>query len=389
MSINEIALYSFFFLILSWGSKRLPFIPLLCLLMGIVSGALGAKPDLETLQLTAKIALTFFLFVDGAKLHIPKILHYQSVRLPTIGILITLILGMGLVKIFFPLTLQEAFVVTLPLLALDGKVVPPAFSSLLPPRISQMLNVEGAFTGIFAFFILSLVHLPHPFHFFIGIFFPIIAGSVVGYICGLVGKTAQECGWAENHLFRGAFFLIPFAIFSFCDLFHANGFIGVIAAGLTFGHTTRSLCDSFFDLSRRQAPFLFYLLLIFFGGFSLHILPSALTITLIFFAIIFLAVVRFFAVFISFQKSGFQWKTLGYFTFFSPKGLIPIATTLLFTEYFSFPNESLMLSIVLTTTLFSLLIHSLFAYPVSMTYAGSIRHYPDAPEHLPTISLPM
>ncbi|QVL57033.1 MAG: cation:proton antiporter [Simkaniaceae bacterium] len=388
MTTNDIALYSFFFLILSWGSKRLPFIPLLCLLLGIVWGFLGARPHISTLQFTTKIALIFFLFVDGAKLHIPKILRYQSIRLPTIGLLVTLLLGMGLIKALFPLSMMEAFVVMLPLLAIDGRVVDPAFSSHIPSRISQMLNVEGAFTGIFAFFVLSLVHLPHPLHFFIGIFFPLIAGSILGYICGLVGKTALECGWAQNNLFRGAFFLIPFAIFAFCDLFNANGFIGVIAAGITFGHTARFLCDSLFDLSRRQAPYLFYLLLIFFGIFSLHILSSAMTFTLIFFAVVFLIVIRFLAVLISLQKSHFQWKTLGYFTFFSPKGLISIAIALLFTEYLSFPNASLMLAIILTTTLFSLLIHPLFAYPVAMSYADGIHSYPRAPEHFPTVSLP-
>ena len=388
MTLSDIALYSFFFLILSWGSRRLPFIPLLCLLLGIIWGFLDTRPDITTLQFTAKIALIFFLFVDGVKLHIPKILHYQSIRLPTIGLLVTLLLGVGLLKLLFPLSLKEAFVVTLPLLAIDGKVVAPAFSSYLPSRITQMLNVEGAFTSIFAFFLLSLVHLPHPFHFFIGIFFPLIAGSILGYICGLVGKTALECGWAQNNLFRGAFFLIPFAIFAFCDLFNANGFIGVIAAGVTLGHTARILCDSLFDLSRRQAPYLFYLLLIFFGTLSLHILSKTITFTLIFFAIAFLMIIRFLVVLISFQKSRFQWKTVGYFTFFSPKGLIPIATAFLFTEYLSFPNENLMLSIVLTTTFFSLLIHPLFAYPVATSYADGIHRYPHAPEHFPTVDLP-
>ncbi len=389
MNITDIALYTFFFLIISWGSKRLPFIPLLCLLLGVVWGVLGSKPHLPTLQIIAKIALIFFLFVDGAKLHIPKILHYQPVRLPTIGLLVTLILGMALVKIFFPLSLKEAFIVTLPLLAIDARVVPPAFHLSVPTRVSQMLSVEGSFTGIFAFFVLSIVHLAHPFHFFIGIFFPIIAGSIVGYICGLVGKTALECGWAENNLFRGAIFLIPFAIFAFCELFYANGFIGVIAAGLTFGHTARSICDSLFDLSRRQAPYLFYLLLIFFGTFSLHVLSTALTPNLIFFAILFLTAVRFLSVLISFQKSCFKWNTLWYFTFFSPKGLIPIATALFFAEYFSFLGANLMLLIVLTTTFFSLLVHSLFAYPVAMAYGSDIHRYPRAVEHLPTVSLPV
>lgn len=389
MTIADIGLFSFFFLILSWGSKRLPFIPLLCLLLGVTWGFFGSRPDLTTLQFVAKIALIFFLFIEGAKLHVPKILRYQSIRLPTIGLLVTLVLTMSLLRLLFPLSLKESFVVTLPLLAIDGKTVPTAFSAHLPARISQMLNVEGAFTTLFAFFILSLLHLPHPFHFFHGIFFPLIAGVLLGYICGLIGKTALRCGWAQRDLFRGALFLVPFAVFSLCGLCHSNGFIGVIAAGITFGHTARVLCDSLFDLSRRQAPYLFCLLLIFFGIFSLHTFSTMVTLTAIIFSISFLLAVRFLAVLVSFQKSHFQWKTLGYFTFFSPKGLVPIAAVFLSAEFFLFPNGDLMLSIVFTTTLLSLLVHPFFSYPVAMIYAERIHRYPKAREHFPTVSLPM
>lgn len=389
MSISDIALYTFFILLLSWGSKRLPFIPLLCVLLGIVWGFFGKHLDIGTLQICAKIALIFFLFVDGAKLHFPKIFHFQSIRLPTVGIVVTFILGMGLLLFIFPLTWKEAFVVLLPLLSIDGRMTLPAFQRSVPARVSQMLSVEGGMTSLLVFFLLSLVHLSHPFHFIIGIFFPLIVGGVLGYLCGVVGKTALDFGWAENHLFRGALFLIPFAIFAFCELFHGNGFIGVIVAGLVFGHTARPLCNTLFDFSRRQGPILIYLLLIFFGTFSLHILSSTFTFSLILFALLFLFGVRFLSVLISFQKSPFQWKTLAYLTFFNPKGLIPIATALLFTDYFAFPNEHLMLSIVLTTTFFSLLIHPLFAYSVATSYAYAIRSFRGSIELLPTISIPI
>ncbi|MCP5506392.1 MAG: cation:proton antiporter [Chlamydiales bacterium] len=388
MTTAEIALYSFFFLLLSWGSKRLPFIPLLCLLLGVIWGLFGKHLDLSVIQTTAKIALIFFLFVDGARLHFPKIFHFQSLRLPTIGTVVTLLLGMGLLLFFFPLTWKEALIVTLPLLAIDGRMTTPAFQQGVPPRVSEMLKTEGGITSLIAFFLLSLVHLDHPFHFFIGIFFPLIAGGTLGYLSGVVGKTALDFGWADRPLFKGALFLLPFALFSFCELFHANGLIGVIAGGMTFGHTARPLCDSLFDLSRRQGSYLIFLLLIFFGTFSLHLLSSTLTFSLLLFAVLFLFGVRFLAVLISFQKSAFQWKTLGYFTFFNPKGLIPIAAALLFTEYFTFSNENLMLAIVLTTTFLSLLIHPLFAYPVALSYARAIRPYRAHIEHLPTVSLP-
>ena len=194
MTVPDIALICFFLLLISWGSRRLPFIPLLCLLFGIGWGFIGPRHSITVLETVAKVALTFFLFIDGARLHIPKILHFQSKRLPSIGLVVTLILGILLIRHFFQLTLEESFLTILPLLIIDGKTTPSAFSCVLPSRIQQMVNVEGSFTGIFAFFLLSLVHLTHPFHFFIGIFFPILAGVGLGYICGLVAKAALDTG---------------------------------------------------------------------------------------------------------------------------------------------------------------------------------------------------
>jgi len=389
MTVPDIALMCFFLLLISWGSRRLPFIPLLCLLFGIGWGFFSPRHSITVLETVAKVALTFFLFIDGARLHIPKILHFHSKRLPSIGLVVTLILGILLMRHFFQLTLEESFLAILPLLIIDGKTTPSAFSSVLPPRIQQMVNVEGSFTGIFAFFLLSLVRLTHPFHFFIGIFFPILAGVGLGYICGLVAKAALDNGWGDHHLVRGGLFLIPFAIFAFCDLFDSNGFIGVIAAGLTFGHFARPLCNTLFDLARRQGAYLYYLLLIFFGIFSLHVLSQTLTLPLILFALIFLFGVRFIAVLASFIKTPYRWKTIGYFTFMSPKGLIPIATTMLFTEYYTFPAQNLMLQIVVTTLFFSLLIHPLFARPVVHLFGSSLNRHTDSAEYLPTVSLPL
>ena len=285
MNIPDIALYSFFLIIIAWGSKRIPFLPILCLILGIAWGFFGNRAPVEVIQCVAKIALIFFLFLDSARLHFPKVLRYQSIRLPTVGLLATLCLGIFLTKVFFPLSWRESFVVILPLLAIDSKISPSPFTSTMPSRISQMFNVEASFTGIFAFLLLSIVHLDHPFHFFIGIFFPIIAGALLGYICGIIGKTALECRWATHSFFRGSLFLIPFAIFSFCDLFGSNGFIGVISAGLVFGHTARALCDTFFDLGRRQGLILFYLLIILFGVYVLQALSIAMTFKMILFAL--------------------------------------------------------------------------------------------------------
>lgn len=246
--------------------------------------------------------------MDGAKLHIPKILRYQSIRLPTIGLLVTLLLGMGLIKALFPLSMMEAFVVMLPLLAIDGRVVDPAFSSHIPSRISQMLNVEGAFTGIFAFlsFLLFICLIPS---IFIGIFFPLIAGSILGYICGLVGKTALECGWAQNNLFRGAFslFLLRFLPFVISLMPTVLLVLSLQGLHLDIPHDFFVIHSLIFQEDRLPISFIFSSsfrnLLSPYSFIGHDFYPHI-------FAVVFLIVIRFLAVLISLQKVIFNGKPL-------------------------------------------------------------------------------
>ena len=388
MTIQDIALYTFFLIALSWVSKRVTFLPLLCLLLGIGWGFLGHYPSKEVLQYSAKIALVFFLFVNSTRLHIPKILRYHSIRLPTIGLGVTLIMGMCLVKWIFPLFWIEAFVVTFHLIAVDGQLVPSAFSSKIPSRVMQMLNVEASCTTLLAFLMLSIFHLSQPSHFWGEILFPILAGIGWGYICGWIGKTVLKFEWALPSFFRGTLFMIPFGIFALCGIFGGNGFMGVIAAGLTFGHSARCLCDTFFEMSKRQGLVLFYFLIILLGTIIFHTLLHTITLKMVVFALLFLFALRFLAVVASFVLERFQWKTAFYFTFFAPKGLLPITAAFLFSEYFSFPHQELMLNVMLTTLLCSIVTHSLFASSIARLYAQKISRYPLAIEYFPVVDLP-
>jgi len=93
------------------------------------------------MECIAKVSLIFFLFIDGARLHFTKALHYHSIRLPLVGFAISLVLSALFLQLFWGFSLQNALIITLPLLTIDAKTTPHAFSAMLPIRVQQMVNV--------------------------------------------------------------------------------------------------------------------------------------------------------------------------------------------------------------------------------------------------------
>ena len=396
MNFQLLSIFCFFFLFLSWTSKKLQktlgLFPLIALLFGIIWALLFNSPSKSTIQLIARVGLIFFLFVDSSRIHLPKVFHYHnlSTRLFSIGFVLTLGLTTLLGHLLFPLAWKEAFILALPLAAVDMKITAP-FSTfpLIPSRVSQTLNIEASVSGLLAIFFLSILLIPHPFHFFIGIFFALILGKGVGFICGRLSLLAIDFGWAKSFFLRGAVFLIPFAVYGLCKMLSTYGLIGVLAAGLAFGHSARRLCDSLFDFSRKEGQLFFYLLLIYFGIFVYSTLSQNLSFPMIGFALMMLFVVRFIAVFFSTLGTGLQWKTRFFFTFFAPKGLISLAVSLFFLESGRLLAHSLVLDLLVTTILLSILLHTLFAYPLAFWYGHSVQKTRGKEEFLPIVSLPI
>lgn len=395
MNFHIVSIFGFFFLFLSWTSNRLQrtlgLFPLIALLFGMAWALFSVGPSKHTIQMIAQVGLIFFLFVDSSRLHLPKVFHYHglSTRLFSFGFLVTLILTTFLAHLLFDLSWRETVILALPLAAIDMKITAP-FSTfpLIPPRVSQSLNIEASVSGILAVFFLSILLLPHPFHFFIGIFFALILGGGVGFICGRLSLLAIDFGWARSLFLRGAVFLIPFAVYGLCKMLHTYGLIGVIAAGLTFGHTARRLCDSLFDFSRKEGQLFFYLLLVYFGIFVYRTLVQEVTLPMIGFALVILFVVRFIAVLVSTIGSDIQWKTRFFLTFFAPKGVVSLAVSLFFLESGQFALPNAIMDTLITTIILSIVLHTLFAYPFAYWYGHALQKTPRAEEFLPVVSLP-
>jgi len=378
-------LTAFFLLLVSWFTKKLHqtlgILTLICLLFGICLGYFHQIPPLKVMRAISEVTLILFLFIDGVRLHFPKVAHYhkEAFRQMTVGFFIQAALGMLLARYFLFLPWLSSCMLALALATIDLKATPTPFSAKkIPPRIAQILNLEASATPLFAVFLFMLFKERCPFT----VILPILLGFILGICVVYLTRVTLKSRLAHRPFLINSLFVTPFALYYLCDFFHLNGFVGVIALSLTLGHLGRTLCDGLFDFGRQQGKLLFFLFIILFGCQVLGSLAHSLTLEMIVYALLSLFVIRFLGVFISFLGCQFQWKTIFFCSFFGPRALVPAALALLALPY-NIPVYATLYGAVLL----SLLLHTLFAFSITYWYGRALEVSGEA-EYLPTVPFP-
>ncbi|CCB89229.1 cation:proton antiporter domain-containing protein [Simkania negevensis] len=380
-----LTLTAFFLLLVSWVTKKLHHIlgllTLICLIFGIVLGYFHQIPPLKAVQALSQIPLVLFLFIDGIRIHVPKIIHYhrEAFRQLTIGFFIQVFLGAVLAYYFLALPWMASILLALALATIDLKATPmPIESKRVPSRIAQVLNLETSVTPILT----VLLFMVFKAKCFVALLLPIPFGVALGYVIIHLTRIALKSHMAHRPFVISSLFVAPFALFYLCECLRLNGYVGVIALALTIGHAGRSLCDGLFDFGRRQGRLLFFLFIITFGCQILGSLAHSLTGKMIFYAVLSLFVIRFLGVMVSFWGSKFQWKTVCFCAFFGPRALVPAALALL-----ALPYDLQVYATLYGAVLISLLFHTLFSFSVTYWYSHAILETGKA-EFLPTVSFP-
>ena len=378
-------LVSFFLLLISWITKKLHqtlgILVLICLLFGIGLGYFHQIPPLKVVRALSEIPLILFLFLDGVRLHFPKIVHFhkEAFKQMTRGFFIQAFLGLLLAHYLLALPWLSSTLLACALSAIDLKATPtPLRDKKIPPRVSQILNLESSATSLFAVTLFMIFHeraiLP--------LVIPAILGVCLGFLVVYLANGALKRHLAQRSFLVSSLFVAPFALFYLCQTYEWNGYIGVIALSLTLGHAGRSLCDGLFDLGRRQGKLLFFLFIITFGCQILGSLAHTLTLMMILYAFLSLFVIRFIGVLVSFSKVQFRLRTAIFCALFGPRALIPAALALLMLPY-NFPVYATLYG----TVLLSLVVHTLFSFALTQWY-GSFDREKGKKEFLPTVLFP-
>jgi len=342
------------------------------------------EPPVSTLVLLiAEIALVLVLFTDASRVPLKDIeLNNLPPRLLTIGLLLTIILGIVLATLIFTnLTFWEAAIIGVVLAPTDaalGQVV--VKNKGIPIKIREALEVEsGLNDGLAVPFLLVFVAIGmaeesfSPFGYFINIALEQIGlGVLAGLSVGLLGSwlvvKSQARGWITAEYQRIAFLVLAVISFIVADEIGGSGFIAAFVGGLIAGYITRDASKVLMDFAETEGQFL-NLTVFFLLGIIIPGLLPYITWQIILYAILSLTVIRMVPVAISLIGTNINLDSALFMGWFGPRGLASVVLTLFALELLNpFPGENTFVLVVFITVFFSVVAHGITALPLSRIY---------------------
>lgn len=344
-------------------------------------------PYSTTIFLIAEIALVLVLFSDASRVGLKALDNNLSTRLLTIGLPLTIILGIITAILIFPgIPWWVAGIIgaavaptdaALGQIVVQNKKVPQKIRSTI--EIESGLNDGGAVPFLLLFIAIGLAaEAFRPTGYFIQITleqigFGLLAGLVVGIGGGWLVLNAQNKEWITPNFQRIAFLAMAILTFLIADELGGSGFIAAFIGGLALGYIVKDARKILIDFSETEGQFLnltvFFLL-------GIVILPLLLNVTwqILLYAILSLTVIRMIPVAISLIRTKLGWNSILFIGWFGPRGLASIVLVFLALEELKvFPGDTTFITVVFVTVILSVFAHGITASSLSKFYARSIR----------------
>ncbi len=338
--------------------------------------------------LIAEIALVLVLFSDASRVGLKALENKLSTRLLTIGLPITIILGVIIATLLFPgIPWWVAGIIGAALAPTDaalGQIV--VQNKNVPERIRSTIEIEsGLNDGGSVPFLLVFVAIGlaaeafKPSGYFIQVAFQqigfgIIVGLVVGLLGGWLVLKARDKGWITPEFQRIAFLSMAILTFLVADALGGSGFIAAFIGGLALGYIVKDAGKILIDFSEAEGQLLnlavFFLL-------GIVVLPLLLNITwqILLYAVLSLTVIRMLPVAISLIGTKLGTDSVLFIGWFGPRGLASIVLALLaLDELKVFPGDTTFITVVFVTVLLSVFAHGFTASPLSKIYAERISN---------------
>ncbi len=342
------------------------------------------KPPYSTIIfLIAEIALVLVLFSDASTVGLKALENSLSTRLLTIGLPITIILGVVIATLLFPgIPWWVAGIIGAALAPTDaalGQIV--VQNKKVPERIRSTIEIEsglndgGSVPFLLVFIAIGLAEEAFkPSGYFIQVAFQQIGfGILVGLGVGLAGGwlvlKARDNEWITPEFQRIAFLTMAILTFLIADELGGSGFIAAFIGGLALGYMVKDAGKILIDFSATEGQLLnlgvFFLL-------GIVVVPLLLNVTwqIIIYAILSLTIIRMLPVAISMIGTKLGRDTVLFIGWFGPRGLASIVLALLALDQLKvFPGDSTFITVVFVTVLLSVFAHGLTALPLSNLYA--------------------
>ncbi|RNC68237.1 MAG: sodium:proton exchanger [Desulfuromonadales bacterium] len=335
----------------------------------------------------AEIGLVMLLFTDATHINAKTVRSRERLplRLLTIGMLLTIMLGAIAAHLIFPrMSLWEAGILAAILAPTDaglGQVI--VRSPHVPLRIRQALDVEaGLNDGLSVPFLMFFIAVSR-----IGtdgagqVLMKYVGeqlgmGALVGLAIGLAGGVllgaAQRKGWMADSVQQLGLVTLPILSVLACEPVGGSMFIAAYVAGLAvqFGHPDAS--EHSVEFTEGWGQLFDYFVFFLFGLFVAMAL-GRLSLLHVLYALLSLTVVRMVPVAIALTGTRLNAATVLFMGWFGPRGLASIVLGLVFLEEEAhLPGEETIKLAVMATVMLSIFAHGFSALPGISLYSRTV-----------------
>jgi NhaP-type Na+/H+ or K+/H+ antiporter len=368
--------------------------------LGIINLSLHA----DEVKALTEITLALLLFSDASTINLRQARDDAQLpmRLLTIGILLTIVLGALVAFLLLPGEgLAFAALIAAILAPTDAALGLPILNSpLIPVRIRRALNIESGlndgiatpFVSLFIAFAISTEgHAGSGW--LVGALAEIALGALVGIVLGVAGgrlvEGARSHGWTSGGMEQIAILGVGLAAYFGAITLQGNGFIAAFVGGIAFGHATRARFAEPTEFTETFSTFLSMLVWSVFGGL---LVSEALRFTTdwrpIIYAILSLTVIRMIPVAIALIGMRLRADTIALMGWFGPRGLASVVFTLLAVDELTTAGKPIdtLVAVATWTILLSVLAHGVSAQPLSAWYARRLNAATE--EHVELAELP-
>lgn len=354
------------------------------------------QTEMKNLLLVAEIGLVSLLFTDASRTKLAALrqIGLLPLRLLSVGMLLTIVLGALGAKLLFPeMSWWEAGILSAILAPTDaglGLVI--VGSPKVPGQVRQSLNVEaGLNDGLSVPFLLFFLALATaaPGQQEASLMRLVVEqlgfGAGVGVLVGLIGgwliKRSKGSDWINESVLGTSVIILPVLCLLACEPLGASAFIAAFVAGLSSQATFPEVGEHSVEFTEEWGQILNYFVFFLFGLLAMDSIQASSP-NVFLYAFVSLTLVRMLPVAVALTGTGLSWATLLFMGWFGPRGLASIVLGLVYLEHQAgLAAESTLSAAVSTTVMLSIVAHGLSAQPGIDLYAKQVQALPEsAPE---------
>lgn len=373
----------------TWISGPIVFIAFGLLIGPLGLGLLSMGSDPEWLKALAELTLALVLFTDaaGTDLGVLRRIRQLPVRLLTIGLPLTILLGFGAGHILFgALSVYEIALIATMLAPTDaalGKAV--VTNEAVPNSVRQGLNVESGLNDgicvpiLFLFLALARGQTGDqtPWHVGLVLFLKVVG---IGLASGLALTVAavwllrlcQRRKWVSPTWIKVTVIALAFTCFGVAQALGGSGFIASFVGGMLFGGLMKPYHEVLLSAAEGIGDTFALLTWVLFGAAVVGQAVGHFTWPILIYAVLSLTIVRMLPVFIVVAGMGESSESKLFMGWFGPRGLASIVFAVIVIGA-DLPNGGTITSVVAWTVLLSIIAHGVTANPWARAYGARAR----------------